>query len=120
MLIVAFVQWWYGPGWKDAASRIVRRIRHAYLDFSVPILLRTLFSPWRRITTDANGAVGQQLRAIIDNTVSRFVGLTVRLIALLLALLMIIGTSVFGGLLLIIWPLAPALGLLLIIGGVAL
>lgn len=117
MLIVAFVQWWYGPGWRDVANRVAGRIRHAYLDFSVPILLRTLFAPWRRITTDSGGAIGQQLRAVVDNTVSRFVGLAVRLMALLLALLMITGTLVFGGLLLLIWPLLPVLGPLLILGG---
>lgn len=117
MLVVAFFQWWYGPGWRDAGRRVLARIRHIYLDFSIPVLLGTLFSPWRRIITPPGGSIGQRLRAIADNTVSRFVGLTVRLIALLLAIIMILATLAIGGLLVTAWPMIPILGLALIIGG---
>ncbi len=117
MLAIAFIRWWYGPGWKDCSNRIRTRLTHTYLEFSVPILVRTLFSPWRRIVTNGNGAIGQQLRAVVDNIVSRFVGFGVRLSALIAAIVAMGLTALFGGILLVIWPVLPVVGPLLIIIG---
>lgn len=88
-----------------------------YLNLSVPILLRTMFAPWRRIITESDGAIGQRVRALIDNTVSRCVGFSVRLIVLLTALVLLAGYAVIGGALLLLWPLLPVLGVALIVGG---
>ena len=117
MLLVAFVQWWYGPGWRDTASRISARIRLTYLTFSVPILIPTMFAPWRRIITYPGRSMGEKFRAVLDNLISRAVGFIVRLFALLAALIIMGGYAIFGGLLLIIWPVVPLLGPALIVGG---
>jgi hypothetical protein len=88
-----------------------------YLSFSVPILLRTMFAPWRRIITPPGSSLDQRLKAIADNMVSRAVGFTVRLMALLAAALILAGYTVFGGILVVLWPLLPILGPALIVGG---
>jgi hypothetical protein len=117
MLIVAFVQWWYGPGWSNAASRLMTRIQETYLIFSVPSLLSTLFAPWRRIVSAPGRSIGDRFRAGIDNLISRVVGLIVRLMALTAAFLIILFYLIFGGLMLVVWPAAPLLGPILIVGG---
>lgn len=117
MLLVAFVQWWYGPGWRDASSRLAARIRATFLTFSVPILLRTMFAPWRRIITYPGASLQDRMRAVVDNLVSRAVGFAVRLFALLAALIIVAIYVTFGGLLLILWPILPLLGPALIVGG---
>ncbi|HEX3082478.1 MAG TPA: hypothetical protein VHQ86_04435 [Candidatus Saccharimonadia bacterium] len=117
MLVVAFVQWWYGPGWRDAAGRMSTRIRDTFLTFSVPILIKTMFAPWRRIITYPGASLGDRMRAVGDNLVSRAVGFTVRLFALLMALALITAYFLFGGLLLLLWPAIPLLGPALIVGG---
>ena len=117
MLVRAFFQWWYGPGWRDAGTRLSRRIHQTYLDFSVPILLRTLFAPWRRIITYPGKSIQAQARAVVDNLVSRCVGFVVRLMALTAAFAIITLNFVFGGLLLILWPILPPLGFILIAAG---
>ena len=117
MLLVAFVQWWYGPGWRDTASRLSARIRTTYLTFSVPILIPTMFAPWRRIITYPGRSMGEKFRAVIDNLVSRAVGFVVRLFALIAALTIMGAYLVFGAILLIIWPVVPLLGPALIVGG---
>ncbi len=117
MLLVAFVHWWYGPGWRDTASRLSTRLRETYLTFSVPILLPTMFAPWRRIITGSGGSLGDKMRAMVDNLVSRFVGFTVRLIALITALTIMGAYVILGGLLLILWPAVPLLGPVLIVAG---
>jgi hypothetical protein len=118
MLVMAFFKWWYGPGWQDAIGRILGHTRTIYLDFSVPILLRTLFAPWRRVVSDGNGPLTQRLRATLDNLVSRFVGLGVRLIALIAAGLLMALTVTGGALLALLWPLVPLAGVGLVIAGV--
>jgi hypothetical protein len=117
MLVVAFLRWWYGPGWHDTANRLSARLRTTYLNFSVPILITTLGQPWRRIITPSGGSLGQKMRALVDNAVSRLVGLAVRIIALFAALIMLTLISLGGGLLLITWPVLPLLGPALIVGG---
>jgi len=118
MLIAAFVHWWYGPGWRDSARRLSTRLRETYLTFSVPILLRTLVAPWRRIITYPGAGIGERFRAILDNLISRLIGMTVRLLALLLAGLILAAYAILGGLLLVLWPVIPVLGPLLILWGV--
>lgn len=120
MLVTAFLQWWYGPGWRDTASRLSARIQNIYLNFSLPILIRTLFAPWHRIITPPGSAMQDKFRAMVDNAISRAVGFSMRL-GVLIAGLVIIGiTAVAGGLILILWPFIPALGLILIVAGFVL
>lgn len=117
MLVVAFLQWWYGPGWRDTSDRLVTKIRETYLNFSMPILLRTMFAPWRRIITPPGGSLEQRGRAVLDNAISRLVGFTVRLVALIAACLLIALYAVIGGLIVLLWPVLPILGPVLVVGG---
>lgn len=119
MLVVAFLQWWYGPGWRDAGDRLSASIRTTYLNFSVPILARTLFAPWRQIISapGSQSSLQDHLRAFVDNAVSRAVGFTVRLLALFVACLLICIFAASGGILLILWPALPLLGPALIVIG---
>src|SRR5687767_11777583 len=98
MLLAAFIQWWYGPGWHDAARRLKTRIRTTYLSFSIPILLGTLFAPWKRIITPPGASLQDKMRAMADNAISRAVGFTVRIFVLIAALITVIFYTVFGGL----------------------
>ena len=118
MLVVAFIQWWYGPGWRDAATQLTTRLRTTLMSFSVPILLRTMFAPWRRITTDPGKSLQDKLRAMVDNAVSRLVGFMVRLMALGAAMLLLTLTAVIGGLIVALWPLLPILGPILVVVGI--
>jgi hypothetical protein len=117
MLIVAFVQWWYGPGWKDTGSRLLARVDKTYLEFSVPILLRTMFAPWKRIITYAGTSINDRTRAALDNLISRTIGFLVRMCALGAALFIIGTYMIVGGLILITWPILPILGPILVVWG---
>jgi hypothetical protein len=120
MLLVEYFRWWYGPGWRDSADRLRDRLIHIYFAFSVPILLPTMFAPWRRIITPPGKSIGDKFRAGLDNLVSRAVGGAVRMGALLIAMGMIIVTGLVGGLILVLWPLLPVLGPLLVVGGLVI
>jgi hypothetical protein len=107
MLIVPLFSWWYGQGWqlviKNAELRLVR-VAHI---FSLPILIRTLFAPWRRIITYPGAGLDAQLRAFGDNLVSRCIGFTVRVLVLIAAGLILMLTACIGFVSIILWPLVP-------------
>ncbi len=88
--------------------------------YSVGTLLKTMFSPWRQIvsTTRADQGVDAKFQAFLDNIISRFVGFFVRLFVLIAAVVFVTLTILANLVLLIIWPVAPVLPLILVIVGV--
>jgi hypothetical protein len=117
MLALAFIEWWYGPGWFRAWNSLGDRLKRTYYGFSVPQLSRTLFSPWRRIVSLGGGSLGDRLRARVDNAVSRVVGLIVRILTLIAAIVVCLWWIVIAALQLALWPFAPVVAIVLIVKG---
>lgn len=118
MLIIGFVNWWYGAGWAKWYQKLGQRIHDLFESFSVPILLRTMFEPWRRIITLPGKSIQERLRAVLDNAVSRLVGFTVRFFVLLAVLVLLVFWLIVGVLEIVIWPILPPLAIGLIVWGV--
>ena len=117
MLIMIF-KWWYGPGWAQAFRNIKTHTLGVSRSFSIPILLRTLFEPWRRVITYPGRTLEDHIRSYIDNVVSRLVGFIVRLTVLFSAGLLTVITALTYCLLAIVWPLVPLLIIFCIYMGV--
>lgn len=117
MFIVAFLSWWYGEGWQNAAVNVVKKLRGVSRAFSVGTLLRTLFAPWRRIVTPPGASMHEHFTAWRDNFVGRLVGFFVRITVLLAAGFVTILTASFGAIGVIVWPLLPVIGITLIVWG---
>ncbi len=117
MLMLEYVRWWYGRGWADEISRTKVRLASLGAMFSVGILLRTLFAPWKRIISYPGAGLDAHLRAILDNLVSRAIGFVVRIIVLISAgcMFVLVGAASLVGI--VLWPLAPVAGLALILWG---
>jgi hypothetical protein len=90
-----------------------------YKAFSVPILLRTLFAPWKRIVSYPGASLDAKLRAFGDNIVSRAVGFVVRMLVLMTAVVIEFGALVIGSIGIILWPLVPLVIVALIVKAVA-
>lgn len=115
------LSWWYGAGWMQR-SRLVRERLARTLDyFSIDILLRTLFSPYRQISAGGvSGPIGLKWRAFVDRTISRLVGAVVRTAIIITGSFVIVFHSLLGLLVLILWgvmPLLPLIGFVLFISG---
>lgn len=62
-------------------------LRQTYHKFSIPLLVRTIFAPWRRDSESTRGlSLPQILRVAVDNLLSRIIGAVIRT-----------GTLVVGG-----------------------
>ena len=106
-MVLEFFYWWYGPGWLGTIKRVGQRIVGTMRVFSMPILLMTLFSPWKRIVEQSDGSFEMFIQSMIGNLVSRAVGFTVRLFVIVTSLILTSITTVFGLVVIIIWPILP-------------
>lgn len=115
MLALQMFVWWYGQGWKAAAKSIGRGVGGISRLFSIPILIRTLFAPWKRIISYPGASLDAKLRAYGDNIVSRAVGFTVRFLVLLTALVTSTVVAAGGVIGCVLWPLVPPAAVALIV-----
>ncbi|MEK7594030.1 MAG: hypothetical protein AAB436_00105 [Patescibacteria group bacterium] len=120
MLAFEFFSWWYGRGWKQAASNFKPRLTSIVNSFSVGQLLSTLFEPWRRIISYPGASIDERFRAWGDNVLSRIIGFVVRMTVLFAALLIVSLTAVLSMIELILWPLLPIAVPALIIAGLVI
>jgi len=117
MLVIEFFRWWYGRGLAQLFKGILGRLRAIVLAFSLPILVRTLFAPWRRIISYSSGSLGDRFRAMLDNLISRVVGTMVRLVVMLTAVIGLMVVAVGGAVALVVWPLLPVIAVGLVVRG---
>lgn len=122
MLIIGLISWWYGVGWRRQASLSGERLASMVDYFSIDLLLKTLFAPFRQISANSrvDGSLSQKLQAWLDKLVSRFIGAIIRTIIIFIGVLTLLATGVYGIVSLIIWPIVPFLpiaGLILSISG---
>lgn len=117
MLIVGFVQWWYGHGWLDLAKRVQQRVAEVFRAFSVVQILQTLFAPWKQIVTgkDPNATIADKFRGLLDNLVSRTIGFFVRIFTLVAAVVVAVLTVIVGVALILVWPLLPLTSIWLLV-----
>lgn len=109
---MAFFSWWYIEGWHRQMTNVLQRIALLMDMFSIDLILRTLFSPFRQIDANkVNGPLNVQMHAFIDKTVSRLIGALVRLAVLVAGCISIVVGCVAGMVYLAMWPLVPVLPL---------
>lgn len=117
MLALALFSWWYTTAWKDLAVRTQRRVGRTLGFFSVGLLLRTLFDPFRQIAAgQVRGSIDAQFRAWVDRTFSRFIGAAVRTIFIILGIVSAVVLMFVGFVQVLLWPLVPLLPAVAIIG----
>jgi len=92
MLFVDFISWWYADGLKGFMQRLGLQLAKITDFFSVGLLIKTLFTPFRLI--DSYSADGQSLddkiRAGLDKLIARFIGGLIRSTVLLFAIIVIL------------------------------
>ena len=118
MFIVGFFSWWYGAGWLRSVVAVRDNLLSVYDYFSLDLLLRTLFAPFRQISAGkVRGPIGVQLRALVDKIISRVIGSIMRTIMIVIGSVTLFIAAIIGLLRLILWPLIPALPVVFVIFG---
>ena len=117
MLIVGFLRWWYGAGWRVRIAMIGERLMRLFDYFSIDLLIKTWFAPFRQIGTEqAQPGLAGQLRAFFDRLVSRVIGGAVRTIMMIVGMIALAFVGIFGiieGVGWLLVPLFPVIGAIL-------
>ncbi|MCL2280301.1 hypothetical protein FWC31_00215 [Candidatus Saccharibacteria bacterium] len=119
MLLVGFFGWWYRGGWRGQVARIGDSLVRINDWFSIPLLLKTFFAPWRQISANEIGNdPGSNLRAWGDLLFSRVIGAFMRFFMIIFGFIALILVLIVSLIRLILWPLfpfVPAVGVLLML-----
>lgn len=117
MVIVGLLSWWYSSGWRERFGIVRARLVRIYDYFSLDILIKTLFSPFRQIGTEQRaGGIGDQFRAFVDQLISRTIGACVRIVTVFVGGVILVMAVAAGLVEVIIWafvPLLPVAGVIL-------
>lgn len=112
---MGILTWWYGDGWRQRFQMTKESIAKTLDFFSVTLLLKTLFSPFRQISAGkVRGPINIQLQAFFDRLISRLIGAMVRSVIIFIGVMGIMLHVIWGGVVLVFWaiiPLLPVIGL---------
>ncbi len=124
MLMLDFFQWWYKKGFFDFLNRIKTSIVMVFDFFSIDILLKTFFQPFKLIDNEAYGNnFPAQVKASADRLFSCVFGAVIRFFTLIFGFLILLVYLIFDLALILVWLIAPILPvacLILFIFGVKL
>lgn len=115
-----YALWHYTKAWADMI-RIVRNYLWFIANFfSIVLLARTLFSPWRRLSV-SGGKGGEEsvIGAFLINVLMRGIGFLARGFVIFLGVLSLIATVFLALICAVLWVLLPAIIFILFFGGVA-
>lgn len=117
MFIFTLLSWWYSSGLKTRLQGLGGALSRTADNFSIGLLFRTLFSPFRQIDAGATGKGPEAaFQAFLSRLISRAVGFvarTVLIVAGIVTLIFQAAASTIIILLHILTPLAPIVGIVL-------
>lgn len=121
MFIAGMLSWWYKDGWRHRISRLGDKLASTMDYFSIDLLLKTFFSPFRQISAGkVRGPLGVQMRAFFDRLISRVIGAMIRFIMIIVGSLAIMLHAVIGLIGVVLWafiPVLPIIGIILFVAG---
>ncbi|USN96821.1 MAG: hypothetical protein H6797_01295 [Candidatus Nomurabacteria bacterium] len=121
LLVTELLRWWYTAGWRGRAKLIAVQLDGTIDYFSMDLLIKTLFAPYRQISAGGvDGSLEVKMRALVDKLFSRIIGAAIRLVILIIGAITIMLQALMGGLILLVWglaPLFPVVGFILSVKG---
>ena len=119
-LIPFYAKWHYTEGFKDLFHNWKNLIFFVLHFFSLEILFRTWFAPFGRLNEEYRKGLDPEavFETLVANILMRMVGFVLRAIVIIIGIFVLLLTTIFGPVALILWAFAPFIILFLFIGGV--
>jgi len=115
-MLISLLHWWYLGGWRGFILSLKEKLRNSADFFSIGILFKTLFAPFRQISAGVVGnSLESKLHALLDRLVSRIMGAIVRIFIILAGIFVLVFQLIFGVTMAILWPVIPFLPVVCII-----
>lgn len=122
LLVTELLKWWYTAGLRQRLKKTSVRLDGTIDYFSMDLLLKTLFSPFRQISAGkVDGSLEVKMRALIDRVFSRLIGAFIRLLLLVVGGITIALQVILALVVILLWllvPLLPVAGIVLMAAGV--
>lgn len=108
-ILTSFISWHFIEAPKFLLQVWKNFIQFSINFFSTPLLLKTLFSPWRRYNWSYPRGfdVMAYFETFVSNFFSRFLGAIVRLVLIILGIIFQIFVVVFGAVVFLAWLVLP-------------
>ena len=121
MISVGLISWWYGDGLRIRYKSAIEKTAELFDFFSIGILIRTLFSPYKQISANEKAeSISQSAGVVLDKFVSRIVGFFVRLLIMISGVIALLVQQIIHVVTIIGWlviPFMPLIGVILAISG---
>jgi len=111
---MGFLAWHYSKGFEFYIHTLTNVIDGVIHNFSFPLLLKTLFAPWKRqvVIEDKPGFdIGRFFENLTFNLISRGVGFVVRIALIITGVVVLVTVALFGILGLLVWTIFPPIGI---------
>ncbi len=108
-----YIDWHYFEIWPKILTLWRNSILFPFYYFSIPLHVKTLFSPWHRqyVTKKLGFHLDDVIGVIFFNVFARIIGAFMRLITILYGLLFMLADSIIFIIPVIVWPLIPFISL---------
>ena len=117
-----YVFWHYTQAWSALVHLWAKFLKFEIQFFSIPQLLQSWFSPWKRMTENRGETWDLEDLAsfVIINLISRIIGAILRTIVIFVGLVCVLASIAIGLVALLFWALAPVVIIGLLGSGIAL
>jgi len=90
-MIMGVLGWWYGRGLTQFVAWLKTRLSGTADAFSLDLMLKTLFAPFRQIGNEASTKTGYELwlERVTSKLISRLVGFFMRTIMIIIGLILL-------------------------------
>ena len=114
-MLISFLTWWYGKGLAWSAEKILEGIERSIDTFSLGLLIKTWFAPFRQIDALGvlNASIEVRIKKFFDKLFSRFIGAFLRTIIMIIGVFFISFKAIWGLIMLILWLILPVLPIIL-------
>jgi hypothetical protein len=114
----SMLTWWYFGGLSDQFGRIKKSLAKVNDQFSIPLLLKTLFYPFRMIDADKvyGPSLGDKIKAWLDQMISRMIGGAIRIVVVVIGVIALIITVIISILRMALWVALPVLPVIVLAG----
>jgi hypothetical protein len=114
----SMLTWWYFGGLSDQFGRIKKMLAKVNDQFSIPLLLKTLFYPFRMIDADKvyGPALSDKIKAWLDQLISRMIGGAIRIVVVIIGVIALIMTVIISALRMALWVALPVLPVIVLAG----
>jgi len=119
LIFPSYLAWHYGEAYRDIIRLWTNFLWFFGNFFSLTLLIKTFFAPWKRIKEGrgARFSLKNIAEAVVTNTVMRLVGALMRSAVILVGSIAVLAVFWLGILLIAVWTLLPLLLVLSFIYG---